>query len=468
MKKLLALFLNVLMLTTIGACARAGDDGASTDAQDGADTDWDFYYGRAEAFITEMANGNFDAAHELFDATMKKLAPADMLERDVWGAIIAQAGEFVAVHEKSNTAAEGYYVCFITSRHERSGVTMRVVLSKDGLVAGLYVDGYPALDGEAATTESVQRNGFTDYPVAIGEGTDYPLGGILSMPDGAAGVPAVVLVQGSGPHDMDESFYTNKPFRDIAEYLVKNGIAVLRYDKRTFTHGDKLVAALGGGLTVREETIDDAVLAARLLKADERVDSSRVFILGHSLGGMLAPRIHVEGGDFAGIISLAGSPRSLLDIIKDQQLDYINSMAESDEKTTALSQMETYDAQVEALMSLSDVDAKNTPLSGGVAVYYFKEMDTRSVADYLAEADVPMLVLQGGADFQVYADRDFALWKELLAGRDNVRFELYEGLNHLFMPSTGRGITDFQEEYKVPGHVDKAVLRDIAEWINAN
>jgi pimeloyl-ACP methyl ester carboxylesterase len=168
------------------------------------------------------------------------------------------------------------------------------------------------------------------------------------------------------------------------------------------------------------------------------------------------------------IISLAGSPRSLLDISYDQQAAYVNEMPDGDEKTFLLLQLTMYDEQVEALMNLPDDEAKNTPMSGGVSVYYYKEMDKHSVSEYLSETTVPFLILQGSKDFQVYADNDFVLWQELLAGRANATFRLYEGLNHLFMPSTGKSITEYQEEYKIENRVDSQALADIAEWIRVN
>ncbi|HBU11246.1 MAG TPA: alpha/beta hydrolase [Clostridiales bacterium] len=319
------------------------------------------------------------------------------------------------------------------------------------------------------TGEVVRREGFSDYPIVFGESTEYLLDGILSIPDDADGrVPAVLLVHGSGPQDMDETISENKPFRDIAEYLAANGIAVFRYDKRTFSHGAKLVRDYGGSLTVEEETIKDALLAADLLKDDDRIDENKVFILGHSLGGMLAPRIHAEGGNFAGIISLAGSPRSLLDIGYDQQMAYINEMPEGEEKTAALAQMGTADEQRSALNKLSDEEAKAMEMAGGISFYYYKEMDAHPVSGYIEDIQVPFLIMQGEEDFQVYADKDYALWQELLAGRANASFKLYEGLNHLFIQSTSGSIAESQAEYAVAGSVDSRVLADIAAWVKTN
>lgn len=425
---------------------------------------WEYYNKRAEAFIESMAKGDFGGAAAMLDEVMLDALPVEVLQNGVWDMITGQAGAYINVLDISNLMVGGYYVCSVTSRHEGSGVIIRIAFSESGLISGLYFDGLLPM-----ATGIVRHEGFTDYPVVIGEGTDYPLDGVLSIPDGLSGpAPAVVLVHGSGSHDYDETIFENKPFRDFAEYLAAKGIAVIRYNKRTLVHGAAMVQQLGGSLTVYEETIEDAILAAEILKADPRIDKDRVFILGHSLGGMLAPRIQAEGGNFAGIISLAGSPRSLLDIMYDQQMAYVEEMPEGDEKALALTQMESYGEQVEALLSLSDDDAKSIPMAGGISAYYYKEMDEHPVSAYIDEISTPFLVLQGSSDFQVYADKDYVMWQDLLAGRTNVTFRLYEGLNHLFMPSAGANITDYQAEYEIPSHVDGQVLADIAAWIQAN
>ncbi|MCL2254834.1 MAG: alpha/beta fold hydrolase, partial [Lachnospiraceae bacterium] len=304
--------------------------------------------------------------------------------------------------------------------------------------------------------------------IIIGEGTEWELHGILTIPKNADGkVPAVVLVHGSGAHDMDETIFDNKPFRDIAEYLSENGIAVIRYNKRSLTHG--LIMSELNGLTVWEETIEDAILATAILKSDPRIDEDRVYILGHSLGGMLAPRIHVMGGDYAGIIVLGGSPRFLLDISTEQVMVLAAVTDDEDEKADILASHKNLTDEFELIIIISDEEVKNTifPHWGNMG-YYWKDLYENPVSLYLEQTTVPMFVMQADDDVQVLTDIDFAMYQELLSAKDNVTFKLYPGLNHLFMPSAGRDISEIMDEYRIKSHVAPQVLSDINVWINDN
>jgi len=311
---------------------------------------------------------------------------------------------------------------------------------------------------------NISRNVIVE-DIKIGEGTQWELHGKLTLPRNSDGkVPAVVLVQGSGPNDMDETIFENKPFRDIAEHLSSNGIAVIRYNKRTLTHG--LALSKMRGLTVWEETIEDAILAAELVKADPRIDEDRVFILGHSLGGMLAPRIHDMGGDFAGLILFAGSPRFLFDISREQVAAVISETDDEDERAEHKRLHWEMDEEMVRILLLPDDEVKDTNFEHfGNMGYYWKDLYKNPIPDFLERVDVPILVMQPDDDVQVLTDVDFEMYRLLLAGRPDVTFKLYPGLNHLFMPSTGRGITEIMDEYMIKSSVDRQVLDDIVQWI---
>ena len=303
-------------------------------------------------------------------------------------------------------------------------------------------------------------------PIIIGQNTPYPLKGLLTLPEGDGPFPAVVLVHGSGSSNMDDKVGKLTPFRDLAQGLAARGIASIRYNKRSFTHGLKMVLDKKHPITVREETIEDALLAAQLLRADRRIDSGRVFLMGHSMGGMLAPRIECEGGDFRGLILLAGSPRRLEEIMLDQMAEIMSASTGLTKKLMA-KQHAQFSRLFEGLYDLTDEEARQKKVGGGTTLYYFKEMGQPTVAQWLEKTRKPMLIMQGEDDFQVKAAVDFAMYRELLSHRDNVTFRLYPGLNHAFVTARFDSITDAKKEFTPERHMGPEVLDDIAGWIRA-
>ena len=301
-------------------------------------------------------------------------------------------------------------------------------------------------------------------PIIIGQNTRYPLKGLLTLPEGDGPFPAVVLVHGSGSSNMDEKVGKLTPFRDLAQGLAARGIASIRYNKRSFTHGLKMVLDKKHPLTVWEETVEDALLAAQLLRADRRIDSGRVFLMGHSMGGMLAPRIECEGGDFRGLILLAGSPRRLEEIMLDQMAEIMSASSGLTKKLMA-KQHAQFSRLFEGLYDLTDEEARQKKVGGGTTLYYFKEMGQPTVAQWLEKTNKPMLIMQGEKDFQVKAHVDFALYKDLLRQRENVTFRLYPGLNHCFVPARFDSIADAKKEFTPERHIGPQVLDDLANWI---
>lgn len=296
--------------------------------------------------------------------------------------------------------------------------------------------------------------------VIVGEGTEYPLNGMLTIPEADGPVPAVVMVHGSGPSNMDEKVMKLTPFRDLAEGLARHGVASLRYDKRTFAHRRKMMKVRD--ITVKFETVDDAVLAVNMLKADPRIDPANIFILGHSMGAMLAPRIDAEGGDVKGLVMMAGTPYRLEDIVLRQlkQAEGTNPII----RGIVGLERKVYTSRFDGLYQMSDDEAKKKTFAGSMSLYYFKEMGLKTAADYLLESSKPVLIMQGGKDFQCLADADFKGFQEQLAGRPNTEYKLYPYLNHCFVTALFDDITKASKEYSVERHIGEDVIKDIAEF----
>ena len=303
--------------------------------------------------------------------------------------------------------------------------------------------------------------------VVVCSNPKYPLKGIMTIPESNDQVPAVVFVHGSGASNKDEKIGGLTPFKDLAEGLAQYGIASIRYDKRSYAHGFKMLRDKDLEVTVKSETIDDAIAASELLKKDPRIDADNVYVIGHSMGAMLAPRIDAEGGQFKGLILMAGSPRTLEAIMMSQN-EAVLSKTKGFVHWIVEKQVSKLTKQFEGLHEMSDAQAKAVKMGNGVTLHYFKEMGEHPASDYLLKLEKPVLILQGEKDFQATVKDDYSLYQKLLEGKDNVTFHLYEGLNHAFVPAVSDDIMMAKQEYKSRRNVDAKVIEDIALWIKGS
>lgn len=302
--------------------------------------------------------------------------------------------------------------------------------------------------------------------IIVGKGTNYPLHGLLTLPDDTTKpVPAVVFVHGSGASNRDEKVGKLTPFKDLAEGLAAHGIASVRYDKRSFAYGRKMLKEKN--ITVKEETIEDAVRATQLLRKDGRIDRNRIFIVGHSMGAMLAPRIDAQGGNYCGLILMAGSPYKLEDIILRQNQQAMGGLNKLLQWIAAF-QVKKLKKTFAGLYDLTDEEAKKRKFAGGTTLYYFKEMGEHPAPGFLKLTRKPLLILQGEKDFQASAAVDFTGYQTLLEGHDNATFKLYPGLNHAFVPALSDDINKARKEYAEERHIGDEVIGDIARWILEN
>ena len=200
----------------------------------------------------------------------------------------------------------------VTCAFANASLDINVAFNEQDKIVGLNITQVGGVEQQYTTVYEppayVNQDLFTEREVQIGEG-EWVLPGTLSIPVGDGPFAAVLLVHGSGPNDRDEAIGPNKPFRDLAWGLASQGIVVLRYDKRTKVYPEKMSDLLNT-LTVKEEVIDDVLEAVSLLRSIPEVDSQRIVVLGHSMGGYLLPRIGAADRGIAGLVVLAGLCRT--------------------------------------------------------------------------------------------------------------------------------------------------------------
>lgn len=414
----------------------------------------------AQDFISELRRGDYAAGFARFDDTMQGALPEDKLE-ELWAQLLQQVGEYQEQVGVRTESQSGYQIVILTTQFARAMLDVRVVFDSQGQIAGLFFA--PAQESQVqpwTPPDYVDEGTFTEEEVQIGDG-EWSLPGTLTLPEGEGPFPAIVLVHGSGPNDRDETIGPNKPFRDLAWGLATRGIAVLRYDKRTLTHASKYSGETLANLTLQDETIDDALMAAEFLRQTEKINPERIYVLGHSLGAMAAPRIAEQDPDLAGLILMAGPSRPLEDVVLDQYNYLYEIQGAPPEGKDQLDAIATSVARVKESDLSANTSVEDLPLGLTSAYWlYLKGYDPVATAQALG---IPMLILQGGRDYQVLAEKDFAGWQAALQDKTNVTFKLYPDLNHLFMVGEGQSTPD---EYDQPGHVSQEVIEDIASWVN--
>ena len=248
--------------------------------------------------------------------------------------------------------------------------------------------------------------------------------------------------------DRDETVGGTKVFKDLAEGLASRGVVVLRYEKRTRQYGPRVAAIKH--FTVAEEVVDDAAKAAALLRTQKEVDPNKVFVLGHSLGGYVAPRIADEDGKLAGLIILAGNVRPVEDLLLEQ-------MQAMGAQQSAMDQAKAVYAKVKKL----EPGDEDSPALLGQPPAYWLDLKGYNPAEKAKALGRPMLILQGERDYQVPMT-DFELWKTALGSSKGVTVKSYPTLNHLFVAGEGKSMP---AEYAKPGHVAAEVVDEIAAFV---
>jgi dienelactone hydrolase len=404
---------------------------------------------RARAFVGELAAAQWDHPETAFDGAMSEAAPRDKLHQ-IWKALEAADGEFRMIDAVHVREASGYRVVDVVAAFARGKKILRITFDKDDKVAGFFIQ---PVERDWTPPPYANQTVFEEREVKVGTSPELPA--TLTLPKGRGPFPAIVLVHGSGPNDRDESIGGVKPFKDLAWGLATRGIAVLRYEKRSRVSPVGIV-------TQKDEVETPAQDAIHVVARTPGIDSKRIFLLGHSQGGYLAPRIAVANANLAGAIILAGSTRPLEESLVDQLTYFLTRKPDDAQLRAKLEAARSFKTRIEAPGLRPDEDVA-LPLGGSIKGAYFLDVRGYNPPAVAKTLTCPLLILQGDRDYQVTA-KDFEGWKASLQSRATVTLKTYPTLNHLFVSGSG---APGPEEYERPGHVDETVITDIASWIGA-
>ena len=446
--KISLLALILFLLTMPGAVLRISAQEAAQDSPSAI---------AAKQVIQELVAGQFEKVEAIYDARMKDMLPPGKLA-DGWRDLNRQAGAFQAITSAETSQVQGLQVVKMQCKFENSLLDATMIFNPDGKLGGLSFLPHQAPPAPWTPPAYAKQDSFSEQPLTLVNGK-FELPGTLTVPAGNGPFPAVVLVQGSGPEDQDETIGPNKPFKDLAWGLASRGIVVFRYTKRTQKYGaqssDDPVR-----LIVEDETISDARAAVALVVKEPKVDPKQVFLLGHSLGAYLAPRIATGDAEIAGIVMLAANARPLEKVVLEQ-IHYLAAM----NGTPTEAEQKRIQAAEEGAKQIESPDLKPDDKIAflGATMYgaYWLDLRGYDPLKTAAKLKIPIFIVQGGRDYQV-TPSNFQAWSDALSNRKNVTLRTYPDLDHLFMHGTG---ASKPSDYARPDHVSAEVVEGIATFI---
>lgn len=403
-----------------------------------------------ELFITDQA----DSIHALLSEELQKQLSPEVF-RGMLRQTERQFGKLLSQGEWQKESAQGITLYYSDLQFERYSLRFLLSFDADGKMNTIRLVPVPATS--TAQPLAYDKEKMLERSVTVGA-AGFRLPGTLTLPIGERKHPLVILVHGSGPQDRDETIGPNKPFRDLAWGLAARGIATLRYEKRTKVYGAACVPE-GREMDYDTECVDDVVEIVRWAKAQPDIAADSVYVLGHSLGATLAPRIAERADGVAGIVLVAALARPLEDAVVEQTA-YVSSL--TDASGVAGQQIEDIKRQADNIKKLGTPEFDDKiPLLLGIPRSYWAFANVYKPVEVAAGLALPMLILQGERDYQVTME-DFGLWRLGLLRNKNAFFKSYPKLNHLLQEGSGKATPfEYYRESPVAGYV----IEDIASFI---
>lgn len=407
----------------------------------------------SESFLKKMISNQFDSCVVYFDPSVADEINASMMQ-EMWSRIPNYVGEFRSYEDIRTEKQDTLDVVLIRCAFEKTKLDLKLVYNKNKKIVGIFF--VPPKSKTAYNLpDYYEASKQYENKLTVKTGT-FEMPGILCMPNNIPNPPVVILLAGSGPNDKDETIGPNKPLKDIALGLASSGIASFRYDKRTKIYGAALDMKKTG---INEEVVDDALSAIKLIRANPTTKESKIFIAGHSLGALCTPLVASKSKDVSAIIMLAGPARALEDIAEEQMEYLLSDNFPADKVKDKMTEYKKHTALVRDPKLLRKAEANELPF--GAPRYYWQSLKAYDHIKTAKKIKQPILILQGGRDYQVTMT-DFEIWKKELGADPKNKFISYPNSNHLFQKGEERSKP---AEYQEPGNMEQKVITDMIQFV---
>lgn len=409
-------------------------------------------FNKANNFFYYLEEAKYDSAHLYFDPSEQaKVTPAML--KQIWEGIKAKLGQPKSIGAIQSKVQGDFFSVIVEGNFEHDDQNFILAFNKQEFLVGLFM---PPKVATYTLPSYADTAAYREESVYIGP-KERQLATVITVPKQAKNFPVIVFVHGSGPNDMDETVGANKPFKDLALGLAAKGIASLRYVKRTVLYASDFA---NKAFTVKEEVTDDALLAIQMAKTIKGADPKQIYVFGHSLGGMLAPRLATLTPELNGIILAAAPARKLTDIIVEQNKYFFARMNDTTE--TSKKQFDEAIKNMDRSRITQLGGMKPDSLVMGLPAVYWADLNSYDQVETAKKLNKRIFVLQGGNDFQV-SRQDYDMWDAALNKKKNATLRFYPELNHLLTSQAEKGTT---EQYQKPANVAGKVIEDIALWVN--
>lgn len=410
--------------------------------------------------LTELlAKRDFDKFKENISEEFKKATEGQDL--DVFKMLEKELGAYKEITKTEIETQNGYYLTDSTLQFERGTVDQTIAFNGE-----MVADGVNYLNMKK---DIVPEEG--EKEITLDAGTGYPVKGMIKMPKGEVKA-GIVIVDGSGPNDMNMTLGQNKMMKHLSDQLAEKGFAVLRFNKRTYQYGKELAKiGMQNKTLIKDEFIDDAAEGLKTLAKEQGIPADKLFILGHSQSGSYLPVINETAGNLAkGYIILSGTPTNIAELSKKQLEAVIAEGSENaDENQVEMMKqnIKTNDEILKKIETMSEEELnkpENFPY--GIPGVYVKDLLRYDPIKLYNDSKLPVFIRNAEFDKQVPVS-EIELWKKGLDKNENDSIEEVKGANHMMQPSDGKTklANLITEEYQKDAPIVSSVIDDIAAWI---